>query len=371
MEHRQIRVMQITHDLAIGGLQRVVATLCHTIDPSLFQVSVLCLRGLGPFANDIAQRGTKVQIVRQTKGSDYLCFLKVAQALRAAEIEVIHTHNTQPFLDGTMAALLSRVRTIVHTDHAREFPDKWRYMKAERILSHFAYRVVGVSEHTSANLHRYEKIPRTKIETIPNGIDPSPFEGSIDRAAKLRELGIPEGVSVIGIAARLTPQKGITYLLKALPEIIRRFPKTVLVIAGEGPLELELRAEAERLAIAPNVLFVGRRLDMPHLLRSFDLYVMPSLWEGLPMVLLEAMAAGCPIVATDVGGVATAVEHGVNGILVPPRDPRSLASAIVRLLEDPLRREHFAREGKRMFHSRFTADIMTRRYEQLYQRRAS
>jgi glycosyltransferase involved in cell wall biosynthesis len=368
MKDKRIRLMQITHDLAIGGLQRVVANICRTIDRDRFDVQVLCLRALGPFAADIERLGIKVTLIPQTGRTDYLSCLKVARVLRAERIEVIHTHNTQPFVDGTLGALLSGVRTIVHTDHAREFPDKRRYMLAERAMSLCAYRVVGVSDHTSANLERYEKIATAKIETIPNGIDGSAFDIAVDRQAKRRELGLPADALVLGIGVRLSDQKGIAYLLQAMPEIVARVPRAVLVVAGEGPLEHDLKAQAERLALGSHVTFVGPRLDVPELLKVFDLYVLPSLWEGLPMVLLEAMAAGCPVVATSVGGVPSAIESGVNGLLVPPRDPAALARALVRVLQDETLRRRFALAGKQAFAARFSAETMTRRYERLYRR---
>ncbi|HEY3383879.1 MAG TPA: glycosyltransferase [Vicinamibacterales bacterium] len=368
MNQDRIRLLQVTHDLEIGGLQRVVATLCRAVDQTRFDVRVLCLRALGPFTANIEQLGIPVTLIPQTGKTDYLSFLKVARILRSERIDVIHTHNTQPFIDGTLAALLSGVRTIVHTDHARDFPDKRRYMVAERVMATFAYRVVGVSEHTSANLQRYERIPGRKIETIPNGIDGSVFDIPVDREAKRRKLGIPDDAVVLGIGVRLTDQKGITYLLKALPKVVARFPRVVLVVAGEGPLEEDLRVEAEHLELAGHVKFVGPRTDMPELLKVFDLYVLPSLWEGLPMVLLEAMAAGCPIVATNVGGVSSAIETGVNGMLVPPSDPEGLADAITTLLGDQSLRRRFAENARQVFEMRFSAETMTRRYERLYLR---
>jgi glycosyltransferase involved in cell wall biosynthesis len=237
-------------------------------------------------------------------------------------------------------------------------------------MSLFAYRVVGVSDHTSANLEKYEKIPTAKIETIPNGIDGSAFDIPVDRDAKRRELGIPGDAMIIGIAARLSPPKGVTHILRALPDIVARVPRVALIVAGEGPLEQDLRAETARLGLGDHVKFVGPRADMPELLKLFDLYVLPSVSEGLPMVLLEAMAAGCPIVATSVGGVPSAIEDGVNGLLVPPQNPAMLARAVVLALGDAALRRRLALAGKQAFAARFSAETMTRRYERLYRREA-
>lgn len=366
---RKLRLLQITHDLDLGGLQQVVYTLCRNIDREQFDVQVLCLRARGLFAADVESLGIPVHLLEQVPGGvDYLACFKVARLLRTLKIDVIHTHNTQPFVDGTLGALLARVRTVVHTDHARSFPDKVRYMVAEWAMSKFAYRVVGCSEHTSRQLIEYEKISRRKITTIVNGIDGTRFEISIDAAAKRRELGLPAEGPVIGLAVRLSDQKGITYLLRAMPAVLARHPSVTLLIAGEGELKDELQCEADSLGLGGHVVFCGARKDIPQILKLLELYILPSKWEGLPMVVLEAMAAGCPVVATNVGGTSSAVIDGKTGLLVPPEDPVALASAIDRLLASPALCREYAANSRTLFLERFTGEAMTRRYERLYRR---
>ena len=360
------RLMIITHDLAIGGLQQVVVNLCRTINRDKFDVSVLCLRTLGEFVPEVEKLGIKVFFLPQKKGTDYFSFLGVAKILRREKIEVIHTHNTQPFIDGTIGALLSGVKTIVHTDHARSFPDKRRYMFAEWFMSHFAYKIVGVSKHTSQNLLKYEKISRKKIVTIPNGIDGEKFNIKIDKKAKRKELGVKGNGPVIGLGVRLNKGKGITYLLQAMPAIIKAFPDITLIIAGEGPAEDELQQEAFDLGVANNVKFIGARLDIPEFLKLFDAYILPSLSEGLPMVLLEAMAAGCPIVATNVGGIPSVIEHGESGILVEPQKSKPLAFEIIELLTKKKLADKYSKNGLEKFKDCFSAEIMFEKYEELY-----
>lgn len=364
---KKIRLMQITHDLAIGGLQKVVVNACRTIDRDRFDVSVLCLRRLGEFVPEIEKLGIKViHLPQKENGTDYFSFLKVAKILRDEKVDVIHTHNTQPFIDGTIGALLSGVKAIIHTDHARDFPDKKRYMIAEWLMSKFAYKVVGVSEHTSQNLIKYEKISPSKIITIPNGIDGSVYNANINAEAKRSELGIKKEGPIIGLGVRLAEQKGITYLLQAMPEIIKAFPDISLVIAGEGELEDALQDESRELGITDNTYFVGPRLDMDELLKLFDLYVLPSLWEGLPMVLLETMAAGCPVVATNVGGNYMAITHGENGSLINPRSSKLLAEEVVKLLNNKELRNSYISNGYKTFESKFSSKIMMEQYQKLY-----
>lgn len=364
---KKIKLMQITHDLAIGGLQQVVVNLCRSIDRDIFDVSVLCLRRQGEFVSDVRESGVEIfSLPFQENRTDYFSFVKVAKILRDEHIEIIHTHNTQPFIDGTLASFFSGVKRRVHTDHARNFPDKRRYMLAEHIMSYFAYRVVGVSEHTSANLISYEKIAPEKIRTIENGIDGSRYNIEVNVSDKKKELGVGIQSPVIGLGVRLCEQKGISFLLQAMPEVIAAVPDIQLLIAGQGHLDQSLQQEAIDLGIKQHVKFLGPRLDIASLLHVFDIYVLPSLWEGLPMVLLEAMAAGCPVIATKVGGVTRAVQHESNGLLVPAEDSDALAQAIVRLLADGALREKFSRNGLLKFEQQFSAEVMARKYESLY-----
>lgn len=363
----KIKIVQVTHDLALGGLQRVIVNICRTIDRNRFDLYVLCLRDTGCFKNEIADLGIPVTLIEQKKGTDYFSFFKVKSFLQQVQPDVIHTHNTQPFIDGTIASILTgkKIR-IIHTDHARNFPDKLRYMLAERVCSWFSFKVVGVSEHTSQNLVKYEKISPKKIQTIPNGIDPKPLRIKINKEKKRNELGLSPDSPVLGVAVRLSEQKGISFLLKAMPAILSFCPKLILVIAGDGPLKEQLEKETIQLGIDKNVRFLGLRLDTIDLLKIFDIYVLPSLWEGLPMVILEAMGAGCPIIATDVGGLRQAIENKKHGLLIQPSDPKAIESAVISLLENSALKDSLAKGALDRFFEKYDAKVMTQQYESLY-----
>lgn len=364
---KKIKLLQITHDLAIGGLQQVVVNICRSIDRDKFDVTVLCLRYMGEFVPQVEELGIKVIFLPQKKkGTDHFSFLKVAKVLKDEKIDIIHTHNTQPFIDGTLAAILAGVKAVIHTDHCRSFPDKRRYMFAEWLVSHYASKVVGVSDHTSDNLVKYEHISRKKIVTIPNGIDESIYDIDMNRDQKKKELGIKNNGFIIGLGVRLSKQKGITYLIQAMPEIIKHFPDITLVITGDGAEKDNLVKEAGELGVSDNIIFTGPRLDIPELLKLFDLYVLPSIFEGLPMVLLEAMAAKCPIVATDVGGNSTAIEHRKNGSLINSKDPEGFANEVVKVLGDNELKAQYIDKSYELLKNKFSARIMTNEYEKLY-----
>jgi len=239
-------------------------------------------------------------------------------------------------------------------------------MFAEWCMSHFVYKMVGVSEQTTANLHKYEKIPQKKLMTIANGIDGSRFAIDIDRQAKRIAIGIPSDGPLIGVISRLEKVKGITYLLQSMPELTNIFPDLTLLIVGDG-FEMEnLQLESNQLGVNHNVMFIGARYDIPEILQILDIYILPSLSEGLPIGLLEAMAAGCPVIASNVGGIPGAVEHNKSAILVSPGKPKELGDAIVALWNDQNLRKKIARTSQKYFYERYCSKMMMQRYCELY-----
>jgi sugar transferase (PEP-CTERM/EpsH1 system associated) len=366
---QKLSVLQITHDLNIGGLQRVVVDLSRSLDKDKYDVSVCALREGGPLESELKKEGIKViKLPLAENGIDYFTFWKLYKIFREIRPAVIHTHNTQPFIEGAIAALMARVPVIVHTDHGRQFPDKRRYMFSEWVLSHFADQIVAVSETTKSGLVHYEKVSSSKIQVILNGIDEQKYSVRIDKDKKKKELGIvPNAGPILGWCGRLSPEKGLTYLIKAMELLRRGFPNILLLIAGAGALKEDLNRQAKDLGLERHVRFLGPRADVHEILMILDLFVLPSVREGLPLVLLEAMAAGVPIVATDVGGNHRAVQEAINGFLVKPGDPDSLYKAIKGLLENRKLRETFSRNALALFQKEFTLKKMVQEYELVYQ----
>ena len=349
----------------------MVETLCRTMDPEAFRVSVLCLRDRGALAEGLLRDlGIPIHLLHDRPDVvDRKAFLKVARLLRSHPVDVIHTHNSEPFFDGTLGAVLSGVRTVVHTEHGRDWaatPFRWRLI--EGALARYAHRVVGVSDEATRSLERYEWIPREKLVTIPNGIDGARYDAPVDRRAKRAELALPDDALVVGYASRLEEEKDCALLVRAFAEMASREPRAVLVLAGYGSERPRIEALARDLGIADRTRFLGVRMDVPELLKVYDVHVLSSRREGLPMVLLEAMAAGCPNLATAVGGIPAALDYGRNGEIVPPGDVRAMADALERLLADPGLRERYARGARLTFRQRYDARIMTERYQRLYRR---
>lgn len=368
MSDKKIKIIQITHDLRIGGLQRIVVDICSYINKSIFDISICCLRDLGEFQRELRKQGVTVYRIPTPGGNgiDYLSFLKLYNLIKRKEIDILHTHNTYPFIDGTLAGKMAGIPVLIHTDHARDFPDKKRYMLTERILSSFVNKIVAVSEATKLKLVHYEKINSDKIIVIWNGIDPEKFKNEINTIEKKKQLGVVDRYPILGLGVRLSKQKGITYLLKAISKIIKEFPQLLLLIAGYGEEENTLKQETSKLGIDYYVRFLGPRLDMHEILAILDLYVLPSVWEGMPLVILEAMAAKKPIVATAVDGTKEVVIHEESGLLVPPKDCNALVTAILRILRNPNFAAYISENAGRRFKEHFTVQKMVSNYEKLY-----
>ncbi|MFX0135719.1 MAG: glycosyltransferase family 4 protein [Candidatus Hodarchaeota archaeon] len=365
---KKIKVMQVTHDLSFGGLQRIVVDICTNIDKSIFDISVCCLRDLGEFTEELKTNSIRVFKVppKANSKTDYFSFLKLYKILRREFVDILHTHNTQPFVEGTIAGKIAGIPSIIHTDHARQWPDKKRYMFAEWFLSHFVNKIVAVSENVKQDLITYEKINPQKITIILNGINGQNNNLKMGVIERKKALRIENYSPILGLGVRLTYQKGITYLLKAMPEIIKHFPRALLLIIGGGELRQNLEDEACSLGICRNVRFLGPRLDMKDIIQLLDIYVLPSLWEGLPLVVLEAMAAKKPIVATAVGGTPTAIIHGESGILVPAKEPTALTEAILNILKNSTLAKSLSKNAYRRFTEQFSVERMVSNYQSLY-----
>jgi glycosyltransferase involved in cell wall biosynthesis len=229
-----------------------------------------------------------------------------------------------------------------------------------------ADRIIAVSEVVAQALQVQTRIPNEKIITIPNGVDANRFQFHGSPHALRQQLSLPIDRVIVLAIGRLTHQKGYPYLLEALA-LIPQEDRPLLLIVGEGPDRSELELKARVLKLVDDVRFLGHRQDIPSLLAAADLFVLASLWEGLPLVLLEAMAATLPAVVTAVGGNTTVIEDGKSGLLVPPADEKALATALRRLIHDPLTRDQMRQAARERFENRFSLQTFVEAHESLYE----
>jgi len=313
--------------------------------------------------------GVRTVDLRARRRTDPGAFARFARLLRRGHFDIVHVHSFRTELGANLFARLSRpVPRIVRTVHnIDEFYVSSHYATLANVSARGLDRMVAISDAVREYLCQEAGLPPDKIVRIYYGIDPTPY--CPDRAASVpTRASAPAAGPVIGVIARLAPQKGHRVLIDAIPAIAERFPDLRVRFVGHEALSTvdELRAYARDRGVADRILFEGFRAAA-EVLPDLDVFVLPSLWEGFGLVLVEAMAAGRPIVASSVGPIPEVVVDGVTGLLVPPGDPAALASTIVRLLEDPDLATALGRAGLARVEAEFRLDSMIARTQALYE----
>ena len=307
--------------------------------------------------------------------NDLAALIRLTRFLAKKRVHIVHTHNSKTGFIGRLAGRLARVPVIVHTVHGFSFHGQesaarqrtFRFL--ERMASGWADRMIFISQPLIDWAYR-EKIIRDpgKISKIYSGIETEKFQPvtKSQKRANRRTWNIPEDAFVIGIVSKLWKGKGHATLVEAFSLLAAEGPDIRLVIVGEGPLEPELTRLVRRKAVADKVVLTGFHREVAPLISMFDLAVLPSLFEGMGRVLLEAMAMGIPVIGSDVGGIPDLVRHGTEGFLVPPGDAAALASSIRCLIHQPRLADKMGRAGIQRVSAMFSAKKMVRDIEQVY-----
>lgn len=347
-----LKVLQVISDFDVGGAGRYLITLLKQDAFRELEVKVACPGG-GALARNLASLGVEVLDLEQADRSFTPSLLRqLFRLLRRYRFDVVHTHAS---LAGRIAARLAGYPAIVLTRHglgSRAFrgPAFWLNRLAGEMLTDRIIAISGaVRDHLVAG-----GISPERVTVIHNGVDLREFPPGLDPRPVREELGLGTG-PVVGMIARLVPEKGHDYLLLAARQVVDRLPEARFLLVGDGPERDRLSALARQLGLEAHVLFAGFRPDIPQVVAAQDLAVLSSTSEGLGLVLLEAMAGGKPVVATRVGGIPEVVEDGYTGILVPPRDPSSLARAILGLLEDREMARRMGLAGRQRVEKKFDA----------------
>ena len=292
--------------------------------------------------------------------------------LRSERFDIIETFTPHSNLLGLPLAFLARVPARIGSHHGKieNIPHSLERLHGRMANSRMVSSLVTVSRHVSRLATQIEGVQPERITLIPNGVEIPP-EGTFDQQDMQlvrREIDVEEGGHLVISVGRLTSQKGHTVLLDAIPRVLQHFPKTVFALVGDGPLRDDLEQQGIRLGIENAVRLLGVRDDVFRLLYVSDVFVLPSLSEGMPMALLEAMGMGVPILASNLEGIASVVEHGRHGLLIPAGEVKSLSLALVRLLEDATLCEQLAEEGKQIVLASYTLDRMCEEYKKLFLR---
>jgi sugar transferase (PEP-CTERM/EpsH1 system associated) len=361
-------VVHILSSFGMGGQERVAFDLAVSQLRAGCRVSALSLAPPpdGPLAAEFRAAGAEVdRVARPRPGVDLMLIVRLARWLRQHRIDLVHTHNRMALIYGAPAGRLAGAR-VVHTKHGNN-PRGGTRLVAGNLAGRFVDAFVAVSTETAEFARKRNEIDERRLTVVTNGIDLSRFHPEPAARARVRsELGIDTDAWVIGTVGRIATEKNQALLLRAMAPLLG--PRTRLIIAGDGPLLSSLTELAGTLGIARFAHLLGVRRDVPDVLNALDVFVMSSDTEGLPLVVLEAMATSLPVVSTRVGGIPNVVDEGHTGFLVPAGDEAALRDRVEKLHSDPARTRACGERARTAAVTRYSAERMQRDYLELYAR---
>jgi glycosyltransferase involved in cell wall biosynthesis len=361
-----VNVLIVASSLWIGGAETVIRHLALNLDRRRFTVTVCHLKERGHIGDELANAGVDIiGIPPPPPGKiDYFTFRKLLGIVRARNIQVVHTHTTHGLLDACLCKLITPGLRVVHTFHFGNYPHTQpRLIWIERIFSRVADRVFAVGDVQKSQLQRVFGFRDARICTIWNGVTKP--NGTGDSAFRIKARAVTR--PLIGTIATFIEQKGLFDLLQVARRVKDNGHDVAFAVVGEGHLRPQLEARRRELGLDDTVILPGWITNAADLaMPTFDVFFQPSLWEAMSVVILEAMAAGRPIVATRVGENPRIIEDGVDGLLTQPGDTDGMAAALCRILHDPALAERLGAAARRKAEQQFSVEHMTRAYERVY-----
>lgn len=386
-----LRIMLLISNLKIGGAQEVVRTLCDYFPEKGFK-TIVCTFEDGPLRNEIERAGIPVVILPARQHSILALplflwdMLRIRNALAKIvdkyQINILQTQLVRGLDFLVLTLRFGRKLVVFWTFHNALFvlrPEhlprfrwllgfkRWAHSQLYRWTARWVNGMIVVSEDVKNALHAYAGSLQGKVSVIPNSVDLKRYNQVMDRIAIRNELGLSPEHQVFAVVATFKKQKGHRYLIEAAASVISQFPDIRLLLIGDGELRDELKAQTQALSLNEHVHFLGLRTDVPRLLNASDYFVLPSLWEGLPVSLIEAMAAGLPVIATQVSGTKDVMIHNQTGLLIPPGEIKALKDAMQQFLTHPELAKKMGEAARNRVAESFSAEQQADAYLSLYQ----
>jgi glycosyltransferase involved in cell wall biosynthesis len=370
MSSEKIKVVHLVEDLKVGGLERTLAYIVNNLDPSIFSVEVWCLAAGGAIADELQNNGHPLRILNLNNYYNPWNVMRLAGRLRREKVSILHSHAYFANTMGRMAAVLARVPlrfAHIQSSHWASEERSPRNYLVDRILSHFTSRIIACSESSGRFQIEALKVSPKKVITIHNCTDLERYANNQTTDTAREELGIGESDLVIGSVGRLERLKGHRILLDVTKSLVESFPGLKLVIIGDGEEREILEKMRSDLGLGDHVILTGLRDDVEKLLPALDVYVQPTIGrEGLPLTVVEAMAAKLPVVASNIGGTREAVIHNQTGVLVQPGNKDGLRRALSQILGDREMRCQMSQEGWKLCQQKFSVTSMVQALTTLY-----
>lgn len=361
-----LSVVHVLSSFGMGGQERMALDLASWQKRRGHRVLAVSLApdGEGPLGELFRGAGIDARSVPKKTGVDASLPVRLATLLGGEGVDIVHTHNPHAMIYGAPAAGLARAKSV-HTKHGMN-PDQTRRLWLRRTAATLVDAYVAVTPHLAKVAAERAECDPSRIHVVPNGIDVTRFKPDAEARARVRaELGIPQSTWLVGTVGRLAPEKDQALLIRAMAPLLDE--RRQLVIVGDGPERAALEQARSATWRAEFIHLIGARSDVAPYLAAFDAFVLSSRTEGLPLVLLEAMATGLPVVSTAVGGIPDLVSSGVNGLLVKPEDERELLRELVLLANQPTAGLKLGQAGRETVLSRYSLAQMGERYQDIYE----
>jgi len=356
--------MYVIWSLGLGGAEQMVIRLAAGLDRRRFAPLIVCLNTPGPFAEQAAREGLEVIALHKRGPWDLRVLFGLAALMRTRRIDVVHTHLWGANLWGRSAARFAKVPVVITTEHNVDIWKPTYYFMLDRFLARWTSKLIGVSQQVR-DFYEARGVGRGRWDVIYNGVA-VPSGTPRGRDGRYAALGISSEEPVVGWVGRFVSAKAPERFVEVVARALERIPTLRALMVGDGPLRPHIEAQLRRLGLEGRISITGMRHDVPELLRGMDALVFSSEREGFSMAMLEAMAAGVPVVATRVGGTPELIESGVSGILVPPGNPQALADETVALLQDSWKARAMTWAARERVQQQFSLRRMIEAHEAIY-----
>jgi len=368
MENGRANILFVLDTLGAGGSETLVLELASRLDPFRFKGFVYSIRD-GKMHDRFVERGIKCFVSNKKPGLDPLMMREIAGVIKDNNIHIVNTQHLAPLVYSYWGAKIANRRVFIHTAHAcwemQEMP--WYWKKIQRYLFHRTDANVGVVEAVAREFCDSFHVPKERVHSIPNGIDIQAIEQAKSERERVRaELNVSPDHFAIGLIGGLRQEKNHKLLIKALALLKDKYPQVILVFVGSGDQEDSLRRQAAGCGLNGRVRFLGYRSDVPRIYAALDMYCQPSWKEGLSLSLLMAMAAGLPIVASDIDANRNLITHGASGLLISPDSPQELAEAIRNIMAEPESAVRLGEQCRNIAKAKYDVRSWVRKYEDLF-----
>jgi glycosyltransferase involved in cell wall biosynthesis len=360
------KVLHVIPQFSVGGREKVVHFLINGLDGGIFEYSLVSLKDSVPPTGFFTSENLGLaSLGKKNQGVDLSLILRLRKFISENKFHIVHVHNPGTLIYGCIAAKLAGIKVIVNTEHGYSYSISKKKRIVEDVLRNHISVTIAVSHELKNRLCAKKIVNPEKVIVIHNGVDVERFQNPIVPKELSRQIK-KGGEIIVGVVGRLDRIKGHEILFKAFSECLGHDQNIRLIVVGDGPMRIALEQLAVALNVNEKVLFLGNRFDIPEILSFINIFVLPSLNEGLSITLLEAMAAGKAIVATNVGGNPEVIDDSVNGILVPSNSPSQLAEKILELVKNTERRSKLGSKALLKVAKYFSQDKFVREIQSVY-----